>query len=265
MLKKIFMVLILFSQSVFAGNKIATTCHGCNSNDMKVRAGNVGWGEHGQTINVLDFTQSKIETYENYIEWDQEHGYVSHREIIRVKTSETDKKIFQEVSDALNELGNNTSSSIAPPDVINNVWDLPNYSRNKNNLTDYIKDQLWVSSITIEAVKDKARKLGFLSGELNKYWLTTANGGKVLFSMKIDGGVILIELLEARDSDNNTVPFKVSDIGTYKFNNHSNIGAASGAFSRFGFSTSIRVGAVTIIDCDSSGKCKQVPPPKSTE
>ena len=91
------MVLILFSQSVFAGNKIATTCHGCNSNDMKIRAGNVGWGEHGQTINVLDFTQSKIETYENYIEWDQEHGYVSHREIIELKPRKRIKKYFKKL------------------------------------------------------------------------------------------------------------------------------------------------------------------------
>ena len=67
MLKVFFVVLLFLSHFVYAGNKIATVCHGCSSNDMKLRAGVVS--EPGNIINVLDFTQSKIETYENYFEW----------------------------------------------------------------------------------------------------------------------------------------------------------------------------------------------------
>ncbi|WP_390444784.1 hypothetical protein [Pseudoalteromonas sp. MTN2-4] len=230
---------------------------------MKLKAGIVS--EPGNIINVLDFTQSKIETYHNYIEWDPDHGQISHREIIKVSTSSADKSMFQDISNAFKEFEDNTVSNTVPSAVIDNVWDLPKYSRNQNNLTDYIKEQLWVSSITIEAVKDKARKLGFLSGELNKYWINTANGGKVLFSIKIDGNAVIIDLIEARDSDNNTVPFNVSDIGTYQFDIPSNIRGATAAFARFGFSVKIRSGKVTIINCDSKGNCKQIPSPNQNE
>ena len=263
MLKVFFVVLMFLSHFVYAGNKIATVCHGCSSYDMNLRAGVVS--EPGNVINVLDFTQSKIGTYENYFEWDPEHGQVGHREIIKVSTSSVDKRMFQDISNALKELKRSTESNVVPSGVIENVWDLPKYSRNQNNLTDYLKEQFWVSSITIEAVKDRARKLGLLSGVLEKYWINTANGGKVLFSIKVDGGAIIIELLEARDSDLNTVPFKVNDIGTYQFDIQSNIRGATAAFARFGFSVKIRIGKVTIIVCDSKGNCKQVPAPKKNE
>lgn len=72
-MKNVILLLTLLanSASVFA-EKRAVVCNNCDYNTMKSLAGKVS--QPNDTINILDFSSNKMETFKNYVEWDFEHG-----------------------------------------------------------------------------------------------------------------------------------------------------------------------------------------------
>lgn len=238
--------------SAFAA-KVATVCHNCNASQMQLAAGTVS--NPKDTINVLDFTSNTIRTFRKFVEREPKDGEPSSIRVIPVTTSQEDLQRFSQIQSALTDFKNQVESAQVPPVVLENVWDLPKRSFVANDLEDYITSRLWVGNITIDAVKNIARQLGLLEGELSQYWVTVADGGKIRISLRVLGGSI-IEILEVRDSNNNTIPFVAEDVGSYRFAGGSNINAAMGAFSRLGFIVKLREGRATIIDCPDAISCK---------
>lgn len=241
------------SMSAFAA-KVATICHGCTDYQMQLEAGKVS--RVNDVINVLDFTSNKIRTFRNFVEWDPEHGAPTDIRIIPIATSQQDRQYFGQIKVAMDEIQNELDSAFIPTHVLANVWDLPKRPFAVNDVKQYISSQINVISIGIEGFKDLLQKVGFMSGELNQYWITVPNGGRLRVTFRVRGQVIIIDIVEAIDSNNNTVPFETEDVVSYRFAGGADIGPAMGAFSRLGFIVKLQKGKTTIIDCPYSPECK---------
>lgn len=121
-----------------------------------------------------------------------------------------------------------------PERVLGNVWELVGRSYVANDTRNFIKTILDESNLKYNSLSDDKTQFFMLSRSLGHHQISTKLGGKVNFSLKMEGNFINIDIIDAIDLDYNSVPFSVADANEYKFKDTRYFESAQKSLRRLG-------------------------------